>query len=1669
MSQPSLEPIVRTLLTVLGSMGREEVSADFEREFAGRGWGKLTPQDHQRVLDVMRLAPEAQDTTPGILSNPGSVRPAPPAPDPLAPIAGFKPFLDAIPKGPRVLAALDALAKTVRWSDFEQRVHQLFVAVLGFTADPVDLSPRVGQQSTIKHLKTVARHGHFQVAVVCLTETLSDTKWSATSSHYRTCLPLVPYGLLVSFEPGSGAIRFVYRQEKGDLRYRALVGPASLRDPDDNLLVWTHRVAQIPPRSESDDHLMLRERLAQQLEGPTIAMAAEWPSAPMPGTGTPPGRSLAAQLGQFRASFLQELSSPGERLVWGLNAALRACFPAPLVRGQVRLHCESYDVLGTDREIEDCWRMGTSHQFVLRLHLRLFDWSGTPLPAAPFELLATLPGPDEHGRFLLHGASALFCPPAPTLEAAAGRGGTEEWRRQPSGVLLESWLALAVEREVARHLRFLRRRLRGLIGEKRSDEGVSGPLVVAALVPALDAEGRLPLVATAALRRILTWSTLDERPQHGLAMPSRVPRRVPSWACPVLSTPSAAGRLVPVSGARIHPCGVLAAPQRDSRGQLRLAMAAEGPEAPLDHPPGPGPAAWWVGERLAPWAHLRAIGLEQPQRLVVAELLENVRVVRSPHVPERIAWVRPGVLKRPPQRLRIAQDLIAEPAQADIAVPRLLLQPGERILGARTWLEIPDRLLLHGQRSWTPKIDEIFQAITRAGTPTVALEAGEDGKAQTLRRSLWLPAGGLRVVLCAGVSPRRSRRGVFLGWRAWIELAELVELDAALVDTQGRWYSPEPAPVDLPWSLEDEEEPDIVLGGETPPSHVGSWVSGEDGELIEGAQLDDAPVYVVPPPQARLVQIMDRVQRSALRGEARASQDGGVAISRADWREWSALHPESAHEVAGAENIWPDAARARCAALLIAAEVGLPVGLFPEVWARPSAQARRVELRLRGSVAVPNLARPLQDILHRTWQEVGAPELLSWACACGALTGAPWAGRHCAHCGQPVQVRPVALDGAPWPAIPLPWPVLHPWRVEAAAALIGLTVAELRDVLGSWGPVHLREALAERLRSGDPLADGLRRLRLRGNAQGVLSPHDRAKFGLTLDRLSSTLHLDPELRCLWIEALPWPTPDLLVYGLVAGAPEPRTSPLLKRMQEVSAALALAKGLGAVRHEGFERQAHVAVQRAVDAWLGSPEDRPGLGSVAANLRLHWPLARAGLDPLTCPGLISLCGELVEDPAETSGPLVPVPLTAGALGAPPPSVNEVEAEEGISRIAALRLASFSEQQVIFTRVVWSASRAQRRRWLQAIGRICSEGKGAQVRDLTQSTGLARLLTLLDPDDRVWLERRLARWARAEVEAPLPTDDWRLPAAYRWARPRPDHSPILGFASAERGLEVLRPARMDRVGATAGDWRVRRAVALIRGRWWPWLVAVLCATNRVLRAGEREAGPTKAEQAVAGLAQAIQVSHPGLVAVIDLLEPTEQEGGRRAFEIAEEAATRSLDGLADLARASQLVAEFCVQFSQAVSGWYRVEPSTEAPMGLRWSPGGPARVSRCLLSVAHPAWRSLPEVALVSDPITFCVLDDGASGPIPTPLLRMVGLATAGEAIEGVEELRTLQSRVEHSAPSPEPVPVVTAEVDSALAPTDEPPTEIVPQHADTDIRVLDESTLTWIQRDLWRSPR
>ena len=383
----SLDSHVKVLLAALRGVGRDQVADDFEREFKRRGWQHLTPEDAQRILVALRpdgIDRRDQHQPARVVKGPmGPQDPEHPA-NPLQALTGFEPFLTAIKGGEQILEAIDALAKCVRWESFERAADRLITSVLGFEPHRVDLSERVGQQSTIQHLKIVGRYRGFDVAVVGLNPSFADTKWSATATHYQTCVPLVPRGLLISFEPGSGAIRFVYRHQVDKLRYRALVGPAGLRDADDNLLTWTRRLEQIRPQ-EQDDHVSLQQRVAERLGPHAAALAEAWPSAPIDLEPSPSGRTFDDQVARFGQSFLQDGVPPERRLTWGLNAALRSCFPAPIWSAHLRLLYEGYDIVERAQDPDACWRAGSTMSWVLRIRLSLATWDGSPIQDSAFD------------------------------------------------------------------------------------------------------------------------------------------------------------------------------------------------------------------------------------------------------------------------------------------------------------------------------------------------------------------------------------------------------------------------------------------------------------------------------------------------------------------------------------------------------------------------------------------------------------------------------------------------------------------------------------------------------------------------------------------------------------------------------------------------------------------------------------------------------------------------------------------------------------------------------------------------------------------------------------------------------------------------------------------------------------------------------------------------------------------------------------------------------------------------------------------------------------------------------------------------------------------------------------------------------------------------------------
>lgn len=1669
MATPTLEAHLRDLLGALRGLGRVEVATAFEREFTARGWEHLDLADERRVLESMRSeAPPSPGRMGQVRTAPAAVQESPPQVDRLEPLTGFLPFLDAIRGGRDILLALDALARCLRWERFERQVARLFVSVLGYESHEVDLSERVGQRSTIERLKLVARHGHFQVAVVVLTDAFADTKWSAAAAHYQTCVPLVPHGLLVSFEPGSGAIRFVFRSSEGKLRYRALVGPASLREPDDNLLTWTWRVARLAP-TEGDDHSSLQRRLSEQLDLPTAALASDWASIPLDLGASLPGRTLADQNGLFAKSFLQADLPADQRLHWGLSAALRACFPTPLWRERQRLVCQGYEVLSCDPRADEAWRGGTTMACVLRLHLALTTWEGEALPGSDLELRATLPAPDVDGRFVVHGAIACFQPRALRSGAGVREGSPARWAHEPTGILLESWLTLLVETEVSRHLRLLRRRLRRLNVKSDTSAPVSGSLILAALAPTMDDEGQLPLASTAALRRMLSWRDLGQEEVCALTAPAKVPLELPDWACPLLSAASPGGRLVPVLAARLHPCGNLAVPRKPARGRASLRVADVTPGLSGDQTEQVGPPEIWVGPGLGAWAHRVNTGLQQPERLPLARRLSVTTVLRSAALPTGTAWTRPGLLPSTWRRVRVAQDLLADPTELEKAKPRLLLGEGQRVRGMCPWLDVPETALTPAQRGRILAIDDIYRAIAHAGRPAEEGEGGANESSADGRRQIHLPVGGLRVVLAAGVSARRSRRGVQLGWRAWIELAELDEISGALVDASGSWYRLVPWTDDLPWSLEDGEEPDVVFAATAAEDGAGSWISGADGEPAAANPTEDDGVYFVRPPQAQAVLAQDHHHRSNTRGDLRSHPAHDVTAGLSDWREWAALNPEQVTAVSG-PILWPDSARARCAELLLTADVALPPELFPVEWARGQGHPRSFSLVSQPFDAVPEAPHPLRDLVSRRWKTLGAPVLLQSSCACGALNGAKWSGRRCHGCRGVVKTRPVRLVGLSWPAIELPCPVLHPWKAEVAAALLGLTGTEFWELMKGWGPVHLRAAIETRLAAGAPLGDGLTRLRGGPGTQPLRSA-ERARLGLALHRLARLLRTDPTLSTLWLDTVPWPAPGLLSAGLTAGAPEPRTSPLVRHVQTLSAAIDLLQGLQFAPQELLSRQAQVGLQDAVRDLYGTVDEAPGLGNLAAWLRMCWPLARSGLESVSAPGLMSLACELLDDPRVPREPVFAAPLSAEARAGTGPSPIDSEETDELERVRALRIASVDEQKLALFRAASGAGPSRRRRWLKAASLTVPERRDAQVARIVSAVGLPRLLGLMSSADLRWLETRLAAWSGENDATEPERDDWRLPQGQQWARTRPDRPTARVLETAEGGIAVIRPSRPEWVRAEAEDWRRRRAVNTLRDRWWSWLVAVLCETDRAHGAPAESTGSGRVDRAISGLAMALRDGHPGLNGLLDLLEPEGDLKTRRVSDPVGVGERQVLPELVTLVEANKWTPELCELLYQAWSGWYRVEPDAASPMGLRWSPALPVPgARRTVLGANHPAWLALPAVAASIDPVGFCALDTFAEAGAPDAMLRCLGLAnpavqTDEPSISPVTHLDPAAQDIEVERGSPASAPEVLApstELEEESEDISDQPTE---KEHDVEIRVLTESALSWMERVLW----
>ncbi|MBN2798635.1 MAG: hypothetical protein JXX28_05750 [Deltaproteobacteria bacterium] len=1061
----------------------------------------------------------------------------------------FQPFLDALPGGRGLLAAVEALVSSGGWSSLQSRARALFVDELGYDARSVRHTERLRGRSAIEDLIQIADYRGLAIAVVRLTRDLSDTRWSNTASHYEPVFRLLPAALLVSWEPGAGVIRLVYRRDEGALRkprYRCAAGPWYLRDPGEDLLTMTWRVAQLRPVAGDDPH-RLEQRIVESLELPVAELSQRWRSRSFTLTDGVPGPLWEDATRALAAGVI----GPGW---WGLGAVLRQLFPATMVWGEAWLVCRGFEPVGQPEGAERCWRQGESRLQAVRLHFVLRSWDLTR-DSEPFTVDAALPVPTAGGEYVLEGDPWCFVPRLGAQQATpedeedeeiledteddgdedeTDAAVTQDWRVPLASVRLDSHLAEVLERRLSGVIKRVRHQVRRRTRFGR--EALSPGLVRAAWLSSTPPGEPFRLLLDRSLRGLLqpVEHHTGARPLVDVEVLS-VLSTPPHWACPRLSSGLQPRQWAVHRSARITPAGDLAVPTEVERG-----LVLQQPDPSVLHPwldeASTLPRAWFqsesFGEELGPSEGGVAVaiagrGLPLQARGVVSSEL-------------RAAWLHPS-LRPEPVRLRWQLDLAGPGGEPEVRV-----REGQVAAPGATWVARPRRV-----------------EIPEPNAPVWVKERLRTARLREISHHLpWdLPVRVLRV----GQTPRVVGRHTS-GWRLWIEAVPAEPLGGSLLVAGGR-----PQRVERGWHpevLPTEDGAPCPLWGVPGEGDRGLWLSGLTGEVVAAAGVEQALFLRDPVPLRRAAGpgVVDRLPRHLGADEPWSltrlrAVGGSLALGLA--RAWEAGR-SNRHLLE------------RCAGLR-------PVGKTSP-WGGP-----------------PTLRQLGNTEKYQTGPAHGA------RCVCGALQGVHYLGLPCEHCGEAVKMRPVEP--------PLRWlalspPVLHPWRKELAAALLGLTPEELELLLGEHGPTPILRACASAWQS--PAEHVTRRLALPRSHPRAVTGLARHRLHQVRDHLSqrSVAEAPPSLQ---LDGVGVPPHELAPTGTGMGLWSLAGGVLVKHLARVQGLVDLARHAARTGVESVEISAAVALQRAVDRVFGKPSSLDP-DTLAGLLHATDPWTLSGEEPV-----------------------------------------------------------------------------------------------------------------------------------------------------------------------------------------------------------------------------------------------------------------------------------------------------------------------------------------------------------------------------------------------------------------------------------------------------------------------
>lgn len=1197
--------IVRPLLKALRNAGGEVEADLLTREYDARDW-KLEVSDQLKLMARLQALLEApplpKRPTREELTTEVAVQPALPplahVPERFSVFAGLAPWVESLPGKWSFVDAVHALIDARSYPALIEAVRRVFVDDLGFQASNLDETHRVQTQQTISRVRAVAQHDDFFVVVI-------ESKYAGPHlSSFEPVFQLHPRAIIFALECGE-RIRVVARRV--DSGQSQLIGQRVVRGrgrrsfPDDDLFVWCGRMSQLEPQV-GDDGRGVAKRADQAVRRTSREIVEAWPTASLLAQNIP-GQPWERSIDEELERFFQSVGE--ERLVFGLEAEFRSSFPWTSRDGTVSLRYDGYTVSGMGRNAWAAEARGQTLEAELTLSLELIHDGQDPEKVT---VACVVSVPDERGVFVLRGDAHAFCP---RLGVGVGQADDEAFVEEDEELELELELDehpeggdVAAEPEPTIDLEKdppadvydnegLTPLLRWVVGRKLRMLGANfantpvARLETANAVRAwlgryADPQERLQLVARSTL-----WTYLRQPHASLRAIGVDPALPPPAWACLELAPHLEPGQMLPVAGSRLGPGGVIAAVVPDGKGALCL-TASEHEHPRLRDSGSQAEKQLWVSPSLEAFSAVAAGRVSRPLDVAGGGVPLRLRTFVPAEAPVALALHAASL----PRRRATRRWTFDVPRHLDATEPMTLE------VGAGQTVREGD-LLAHVASGW---VDSKFERhdLVRVGM-AIRNRSTKDAESRRSRIEVRCPPALAGLIESIEVVTIHDLRGRPVRERLALVVSRRVSFSDAVLPDGRTIRLRDVSAGDLPFDAEDGTRADAALlpdGGLAAADVAGetSWKCGLTGEPVQGTP-DVLEVWLLPRPEPRLPDPCLPARALDSWGVPRSAHDPQLTVGAL--RRLLVAQPPQAGALLGRLQSWTGSPWATTSLFDLSRACHLPPP--------PTVPADWLLDEEEGAAEAYD---PLRTRLHK---EAGAPYRVdmgpwAWSCDCGLLCAARYAQIPCAECGSTVKRRWIGLPNR---RQPLPLPILHPWRIELTAALLGLTGEELEQLARTEDCSALYAATEAALE--EPTRSLARRL---VDADAWIAVELQRQLQLVEDALLRGLRLEE----LWIRELTLLSPRLLFDGYRTGAPDLTASPLTARYRKIEG----LSGFGAAEPgTPMRRATWVELQKAVSELFGEAVGTPESGTLASLWSRLWPTTCEPNVPIAVPGLFESC--------------------------------------------------------------------------------------------------------------------------------------------------------------------------------------------------------------------------------------------------------------------------------------------------------------------------------------------------------------------------------------------------------------------------------------------------------------